>query len=230
MSENTNTNETKAQNNQTSPLKNKFWIILGAGIILSLVYQSGRSAGIRLALESHSEIQATAASSLAPASEPTPKTAAETQTPTKTPPQRVRTAAKPQSSPANTPRQPQPATREFADIPLPKTSNSPAQLYQTREIAKPPKIIETGELLEPVIPPSSVPLHPAPINSVYHNRPSTFTTKPSEMGLIPLQPLKPLSEPLTIPAPVQIRTLPTPSPATTYRPATKATCDCGKAH
>ena len=217
-------------NNQEQPVPKKqistFWYIIGAAAILMIVYQSGRSSGIRSMLETVER------AATAPATAPgtAPGTAANPQPVNSQPDARhiqrsprslennteptnggrpANTVPEHLARPASLPPRENPAVRTPAQIGTPDSATTPATVpaastFDRRSTAPPPGINQSG------------------------NQPGT---KPSETGILSLQPL----QPYTAPVPVPVRTTPASVPATATVPVlpnvrTPVLCDCGKVH
>ena len=182
--------------------RSSFWYIAIAGIALIIVYQSGRSSGIRSVTESLER------SAVTPQEAPR----------TNIPPTR-------QESPAASPETPRPAPNRAAN---PQPADRPASQNRaaaniSASVIPPSQAIPSGP--PPLLPsaiapadPGQIP-HPAPVFSIYERQPPPAgSVRPSELGLMPLAPLEPLPATFqqTSPAPVR-----SPVPVL---------CDCGVIH
>ena len=214
-------------NNQEQPVPKKqistFWYIIGAAAILMIVYQSGRSSGIRSMLETV-ERAATAPTAAVPTAAANPQPvnsqpdarhiqrsprSLETNEASANGGRPANTVPEHLARPASLPPRENPAVRTPAQIGTPDSATTPAttsaaSTFDRRSTAPPTGINQSG-------------------------------TKPSETGILSLQPLQPYTAPVPATAP---KTLPTPVPVGTT-PATvpvlpnvrtPVLCDCGKVH
>ena len=184
-----------------------FWYIVGAAIILTIVYQSGRSSGI------HSMSETVERSAAAPPVVAPPVVASQERVAPQPPLNIPFPAPQRESQP---PRSELVATRtvnssgDAQQQRVARPTNIPEHL--TAPASLPPRTSESGPppgLVPSVIgtiDPTQVPL-PAPVDSVYDRRspeavtqtglsiarqPSSGSARPSETGLIPLRPLAPI--------------------------------------
>ena len=222
--------------------RRNLWLILGAGIVLMVVYQSGRSAGVNSARES-SPVRPAVSQPAARPSNSAPRTYR-------------RIPLEGESVPPNTVPQPHVVSRNVVtDIAIPTES----------PVASRARVIETVPIGP--VQSSQVPRFAA-VNSVYEHRsqvncacgpdcpsgcncgcghgrspvlqagfgtgqPSGGSARPSEVGLIPLQPLQPVSVGQS--GVVQATYRQASSPGVGAVPArvpvrSAVTCDCGKEH
>ena len=212
-----------------------FWYVVIAGIVLLIVYQSGRSSGVRstLVYDGSQSENVTVPIPSEPVAE-RPSSNASSPRPT------VRRS---ESSPEGVRTVPldHPAVQEY----LAKQASDRAQRAAERPSsvpvvasAAPARVIETGPpsgLIPEVIGPvdlAAAPL-PAPLFSVYDRVPSSGgSARASELGAMPLTPLQPLAIPTLAPsvAPVPVlrpvsSSAPLPAPSSVRR-----SCDCGVVH
>lgn len=214
-----------------------FWYVVVGAFVLMVAYQSGRSAGVR---SKPDVVEPMAASSPA---EPVI---------TVLPGGDLQPAARMRSAESR----PQPVRRVVDNQAPAVPVRQPVQV--ARPASAPARVIETGGSFAPEYPPvdrtqvpSSVPVHSVyerPPTLVVPPAPTSAVLKPSELGLMPLQPLAPLPGAVVYPGAQVVRTTfkePTLAPAVpvTYSqpvsvqqsvPATTVKtavpCDCGKAH
>ena len=262
--------------------RRSLWLILGAGIVLMVVYQSGRSSGFNSARESLPERPAVSPEVSQPVvarpSNSAPRTYRRIPLEGESLPERP--AVSPEVSQPVAARPSNSAPRTYRRIPLEGESVpsvSPDTVQQPRvvprnggtDIAIPAespvvpraRMVETvpiGPVLSPQVPRS------APANSVYERlspvdcvcgpdcpsgcncgcghgqssvlqvglragQPSAGSARPSEVGLIPLQPLQPVSvgQPGVVPATYR---QPVSKSSGTVSVRSASTCDCGKEH
>ena len=201
----------------------KIWYILGVCAVLAIVYQTGRSSGVRSMSESIERL------AVQPQERPTVSALPE-----------QKLADRPANSTASAGRTTHRRIPEVAVQPSDSTppvaiarpGNVPEHL--TTPASLPRRSVESGPpsgLVPSVIAsadPSQVP-HSVPAHSVYDRR--STAARPSDVGLMPLQPLAPLPAAGVIPATYRQTAPPQGVPATTFKPATvKPACDCGKIH
>ena len=237
--------------------RGKLWLIIGAGIVLIIVYQSGRSSGTRSALESAypvtnviTPVDSTGqipmvpptAASVRPAASPSPGTAVPVV-------RHQRIPLEPSTDHVGSENRAAPIRPTAMTIPSPDNSSAriaiPANSPVDTSLRPPNRVLETGPppLLPAVIgqvDPRQVPTA-APANSIY-DRPAGATifqggqnsgqvaARPSQAGVMPLDPLPTL--PATPAGTPQTFRQPTVAPqlAPLVRVQSISTCDCGVAH
>ena len=231
----------KEKEKEVKPTKKNFWLVVGAGVVLFVVYQWGQASGFRSGAESH--VMVPPAPPVVASPEPEPRSQAQ-------PVANAQPAARQSVSGTNAP--PAAARQSVAgtDAQVIETEPVQANTQRKQSVAKPVTVQR-----DPPVPPGAqvrrfidvqqpdgsyrlqelpagapspgVP-HPAPVVSVY-DRPKV-SPKPSELGLMPLVPLADVP-----PVSSATRTVP-PVSATTrtvapVKPAAiKFNCDCGKPH
>jgi len=189
----------------TKKRRGYFWYIVICAIILFVVYQSGRSAGIRSMSETV-ERMAPASQTICRAVPQEVSTSAIT--PTLRPPAQNRSAA---SSPG-----------ESVSIPVPAI---PVQ----RVVAPGPPPGLVPSVIAPADP-GQVP-YPAPIFSIYENRSPHGSARASELGLMPLQSLESLpAAPPAMPRTTFRQDIPQVTPPVPVRSPVPMLCDCGVVH
>ena len=215
--------------------RSPFWYVVIGCVVLVIAYQSGRSSGIRSAMDSNDRPVAAPQTRSAGESTPTYRQqslAAQSGAqrvvnyPAATMPEVPRVSP---DRPANS----RPVERAAAPQNRPAPPDRPA--------ASPPTGPPPGLVPSVVVPadPSQVP-HPAPVNSIYDRRsPGVFqaglgtsgAVRASQVGMLPLEPLRPLepSHPGLVGTMSQ-----SPSPDLRIVPVVPASpivvCDCGVVH
>lgn len=201
--------ESKETVKAAKPGRKNFWFVVGVGVVLFLVYQSGRSSGVRSVVESQSVVPAVPRDAAAPRRREQSVRNAGTNSQPVALPGVVQSTGQPgvdgQSSRA----------RRFVEVPSSGTDGVPLVDSPVQELPRPVTFSPVGT---PVIqqsytgsPVTNVP-YSAPVNSVYDRRSAAVVpVKPSESGLQPLAPLQPV-------------------PAPAARSVLTFDCDCGKAH
>jgi hypothetical protein len=230
MSENT-ANAPVAKNR-----RGKLWLIIGAGIVLVIAYQSGRSSGVRSAMEFPppmtnmiTPVDSSGAVPLVPPTA-TPVRATVNFPPAALPESQI-PATRHQRIPLEPPTDPpggaiRPAQIRPTAMTTPLPDNSPARIgipthSPVDTLLRPPqRMIETG---------------PATVFQTGHNN-GQIATRPSQTGLMPLEPLP------TIPPGASSTSATQRQPVTQRQPAAApqlaplvpvrsiSTCDCGVAH
>jgi hypothetical protein len=195
-------------------------LIVGAFLVLMVIYQMGRSSGIRSVSES---VERTAA---VLTEQPVVKPAIQIGRPGNAPvvgrPGNA-TGVNSQSS-RRTPElivQPSngnPAIRvPLTNLSEDKLASDPPRVIETVPVVRPERVVETPPVLQ--------------ATSVYDRRPSGVPSKPSELGVLPLKPLEPVSVGVAATVPVTYRQV---SPKAQNVPAipvkAPVLCDCGKVH
>jgi hypothetical protein len=193
-----------------------FWLVAISAIALVFAYQSGRSSGVRSVMEISSErVASPAVESISVVSlDQVPAAPRAVVRPSAA--DRRESVGDVEFLPAVLPSAPEPVVvRRAASS---STASSPARVVESVPPAGLlPEVIGAVDMSQNPI--------PAPVRSVYDRHDgSTGFVRASELGLLPLSPL----EPLTIPLPGAVQPA---APRTTFRETPGVVrCDCGVVH